>query len=188
MDQNQNNGPQKKTKMAYIDYLEGLVRGNRRDVLAALRSGLGKTPGEAMDMHRYMAPWLERCSPWEEQVYYLIGALFAYWHQGESTVVNNLPKNLGASMALLSLKKPEAASGLDRRFTALLKCHRDNLPHHLRQAVAFLKAESIPVNWEQLFWDLRRWSQADGKIQRSWANSFWGRQPDKKPENQAINQ
>lgn len=175
----QNQQPQQPQRSnPYIDYLEGLVVKRRQDVLAALRQGLGKSPDEAMDMHRYMAPWLGECSEWERQVFYLIASLFAYWHQGESGSRNNVPKDLGASMAALGALKTDSLPGLERRFTGLLKSHRDALPHHLRQIVSILRSGGVPVNWNRLFWDLRRWNYQGGKTQRQWATSFFRRQPE----------
>jgi len=172
-----------KPQNLFIDYLEDLVRRQDLGALAALRRGLGKTPGMAMDMQRYVEPWLGRSRGWEEEVYFLTAALFAYWHQGENTVAAFPPENLGASMASLAASNPDASSGLERRFTGLLKSHRDDLPSHLRQAVGLLKSKGIPVHWRHLWRDLRRWDHQEGRTQRSWARSFWGRQPETATEN-----
>jgi CRISPR type I-E-associated protein CasB/Cse2 len=137
----------------------------------------------AMDMHRYVVPWLGRSHGWEEEVYFLTAALFAYWHQGENTVVAHPPENLGASLASLAAGNPDSAPGLERRFTGLLKSHRDDLPSHLRQTVGLLKSKRIPVHWRRLWWDLRLWDNQEGRTQRSWARSFWGRQLEKETEN-----
>jgi CRISPR system Cascade subunit CasB len=157
-------------KYPLIDYLERLVRDQDRSAMAALRRGLGKPPGTVLDMHRYVAPFLPRGRPWEEDVYYLVAALFAYWHQGETTVAAHPPDNLGASLASL---RSGSGSSIEMRFTALLKSHRDDLPSHLRQAVGLLKAKQIPVNWRNLCRDLAYWGHEKSWVQRSWARSFW---------------
>jgi len=155
-----------------IDSLEKLVRDQDRGALAALRRGLGKSPGMAMEMHRYVVPFLPRGRPREEEVYYLVAALFAYWHQGESAVAARPPENLGASLA--RLRTTDSGPSLELRFTALLKSHRDDLPTHLRQVVGLLKSKEVPVHWRNLFRDLRNWDHEDGWVQRAWAKSFWG--------------
>jgi CRISPR system Cascade subunit CasB len=138
-----------------------------------------------MEMHRYVAAFLPRDRPWEEEFYYLVAALFAYWHQGEITVAAHPPDNLGASLA--RLKTPDTGPSLEARFTALLKSHRDDLPVHLRQAVGLLKSKDIPINWRTLHRDLRYWDHEDSWVQRNWAKSFWGRpeQPQDQPSTSA---
>jgi len=164
--------PKSEPQYPLIDSLEKLVRDQDRGALAALRRGLGKSPGTAMEMHRYVVPSLPRGRPWDEESYYLVAALFAYWHQGETTVAAHPPDNLGASLARLRI--PDSGPSLELRFTALLKSHRDDLPTHLRQVVGLLKSKGVPVHWRNLFRDLRNWDHEDGWVQRSWAKSFWG--------------
>ncbi len=166
--------PKSKAKHPLIDYLERLVWDQDRGAMAALRRGLSKPPGTAMEMHRYVVPFLPRGRPWEENVYYLVAALFAYWHQGETTVAAHPPENLGASLA--RLRTPDTGPGLDLRFTGVLKSHRDDLPSHLRQVVGLLKSKEVPVHWRNLCRDLGYWDHEDGWVQRSWAKSFWGRE------------
>ena len=165
--------PKSEPKYPLIDHLERLVLDQDRGALAALRRGLGKPPGTAMEMHRYVVPFLPRGRPWEEDVYYLVAALFAYWHQGETTVAAHPPENLGASLSRL---RSDSSASIEMRFTALLKSHRDDLPSHLRQGVGLLKAKEVPVHWRNLCRDLRHWDHEDGWVQRSWAKSFWAPQ------------
>ena len=165
--------PKSEPQYPLIDYLEELVRRQNRGALAALRRGVGKAPGVAMEMHRYVAPFLPKDpARRQEEACYLVAALFAYWHQGESIVAAHPPDNLGASLA--RLKTPDTGPSLEARFTALLKSHREDLPVHLRQAVGLLKAKEVPVHWRHLWRDLRHWDHEDGWVQRSWAKSFWG--------------
>jgi CRISPR system Cascade subunit CasB len=166
----------------FIGYLEKLVRDQDRGALAALRRGLGKPPGTAMDMHRYLAPFIPRGRPWEEDVYYLVAALFAYWYQGETAVAARPPDNLGASLA--RLRTTDTSPSLELRFTALLKSHRDDLPAHLRQAVGLLRAEDVPVHWRNLWKHLLNWEHEDAWVQRAWAKSFWA--PPEKPQDQPV--
>jgi len=165
--------PAGKEKSPFIRYLEDLVRNRDRGALADLRRGLGKPPGTALEMHRHVVPFLPQGKPWTEAAYYLTAALFAYWHQGKDEVAPNPPANLGASLARMATGDNE--DSLDRRFTALLKSHREDLPHHLRQVVGLLKSNDIPVDWSQLLKDLLIWDHEEQFVQRNWARSFWGR-------------
>ncbi|HOA25394.1 MAG TPA: type I-E CRISPR-associated protein Cse2/CasB [Aggregatilineales bacterium] len=151
----------------FISYLTGTLAKDR-GALAALRRGLGQPPGHAPEMLRFVVPFLsERPSRWEESTLYLIASLFGL-HPANTT-----SGNMGDHYA--ALRTPENKAGLERRFTALLAAHPDDLHVHLRQAVARLKSEEIPVNWNQLFWDCRAWNHPEWRadVRRRWAKSFW---------------
>jgi CRISPR system Cascade subunit CasB len=165
-------------KHHFVEYLEGLANDQNKGALAALRRGLGKTPGTAVEMYPYVVPHLpsERN---QERACYLIAPLFALHPQPSGT------GNFGDHMRRCD---PEGknSEALERRFTALLSAHPDDLPDYLRQAISFLKSKEIPVNWNQLFWDLQNWDERrdDPKysVQKKWAGSFWGKfQNNEKP-------
>lgn len=158
----------------FIGYLESLVKKQDRGALAHLRRGLGKPPGVAPEMHRYVVPFLPPApSRRLEEAYYLLAALFAFWHQGKDTVAPNPPPNLGASLAQMVTSDNE--DSLDRRVTTLLKSHPEDLPHHLRQTISLLKSKEVPVAWQQLLKDILNWDHPEGFVQRTWARAFWGR-------------
>ena len=151
----------------YIRHLQSLAEGQDRGALAALRRGLGQPPGTVAEMFRYVEPWLsERRSAAQEAAFYLVAALFALHPRSASA------GNMGTHLA-----QSRAAGGedaLERRFTALLAAHPDDLPVYLRQAVSFLKSKEIPVNWEQLLSDLQNWDHPQRFVQKKWASAFWG--------------
>lgn len=150
----------------FIEYLESLR--DNRGALAALRRGLGQPPGAVADMYRYVVPWLPKdVSRRREMDYYLIAALFAY-HPDTGGI-----GNMGAHFA--RTKDPQGdTTAIERRFTALLAAHPDDMPTYLRQAVSFLRSKEVPVNWHQLFYDLQRWDYDHRPVQREWARYFWG--------------
>lgn len=158
----------------FINYLKELADDEDRAALAALRRGLGKSPGEAVEAHRYVLRFDPE--PWDEWAYYLVAGLFALhpvsWSSQED---NKRLTNLGASFAWMK-GKPEASSdsSIERRFVALLDCHGDDLAEHLRHAISLLRAKDIPVDWLQLLRDLRNWNHEDRFVQRNWARAFWG--------------
>lgn len=160
----------------FISYLESLVQRQDRGALAHLRRGLGKPPGGAPEMLRYVVPYLpDLPSRRQEEAWYLVAALFAFWHQGKDALTPNPPANLGASLARMVDAHNE--DSLDRRLTALLKSHPEDLPQHLRQVVGLLKSKDIPVDWRQLLKDLLNWDHPEFRVQRKWAQAFWGRRP-----------
>ncbi len=152
----------------FIAFLQSLADKEDRGALAALRRGLGQPPGAAPEMFRYVEPFLpQKRSAAQETAYYLLAALFALHPKATQA------GNLGAHMAQARSEGGEDA--LERRFTALLAAHPDDLPDALRQAVSFLKSKEVPVNWNRLFWDLQRWDEEDHRVQKEWAKAFWGR-------------
>lgn len=151
----------------FITYLEGLR--DDRGALAALRRGLGHPPGTAASMYRYVVPRLpDDASPWREDAYYLVAALFAY-HPMEGG-----KGNLGKHFA--DARDPQGDdTAIERRFTVLLAAHSDDLPFYLRQAISFLKSKDVPVNWHRLLSDVLAWGHPDRYVQQQWARAFWGR-------------
>jgi CRISPR system Cascade subunit CasB len=133
-------------------------------------------------MYRYVVPWLPaNASPGREAAYYLVAALFAY--HPASTKTGNMGSHLART------RDPQGENdALERRFTALLSAHPDDLPFYLRQAISFLKSkDDEPVNWSQLLTDLEAWGNADRYVQQRWAREFWSSrhasQPLDKPNN-----
>jgi CRISPR system Cascade subunit CasB len=156
----------------FITYLESDLRDNR-GALAALRRGLGQPPGTVASMYRYVVPWLSDDTPrWQENAYYLVAALFAY-HPDEGGV-----GNLGDHFARTRAPQGDDTA-IERRFTAILAAHPEDLDFYLRQAISFLKSKDVPVNWQQLLSDVMAWGHPNRYVQKNWARAFWG-QPDKK--------
>jgi CRISPR system Cascade subunit CasB len=157
----------------FIGHLLSLVQRDDRGALAALRRGLGKSPGEATAMHPHVLPWippsvLERDERW----YYLVAALFAMhplqWPTREHPAGAT---NLGASFA--RLRSAANAAGVERRFTSVLNSDEEDLPQHLRQAVGLLRSGGVPVDYTALLRDIRWWGAENRPVQRRWARAFW---------------
>ena len=152
----------------FIDHLQLLAAGQDRGALAALRRGLGRPVGAAPEMFRYVEPFLpEKRSLAQEAAYYLVAALFAF--HPLSTDQGNMGTHLART------RSDQGSEALERRFTALLSCHVDDLPEYLRQAVSFLKSKDVPVNWNELFWNIQRWDDENHTVQKRWAAAFWGK-------------
>ena len=163
----------------FITYLKSLVEKDDRGALASLRRGLGQVPGTVPEMYRYVIPLLPENPPrWQEKSFYLIASLFA------SHPVWTSKGNLGNHLAKARNDNNEGA--LERRFTALLSAHPDDLPDYLRQTISLLKSnqKEIPINWNQLLSDLQWWSHPEygDRVRKNWATSFWGYQKEATPE------
>lgn len=152
----------------FIAHLQELSIKDDRGALASLRRGLGQPPGAAAEMFRYVEPFLPQIrSRAQEAAYYMIASLYAMHSKSTNT------GNIGAHMAQTRSEGGEEA--LERRFTTLLAAHSEDLPNYLRQTISFLKSKDIPVNWNQLFWDIQNWDDEDHRVQKKWASAFWGR-------------
>jgi CRISPR system Cascade subunit CasB len=152
----------------FIYYLQNLAEKQGRGALADLRRGLGQTPGTVAAMFRYVEPFMpQKRSRTQETAYYLVASLYAFHPKSTQT------GNMGAHMVQTRADGGEDA--LEHRFTALLASHPDDLPNYLRQAISFLKSKDIPINWNQLFWDLQHWDDENRIVQKKWASTFWGR-------------
>ncbi len=156
----------------FITYLETLAED--RTALAALRRGLGQPPGTVAEMYPYVVQRLPKDAypnSWTEQSYYLIAALYAL--HPKSTPEGNL----GTHFAQTLDPDPERNKAVERRFTALLTAHPDDLHFYLRQAISFLKSrnDGVPVNWHQLMWHILAWGNFDkrARVQKQWAAQFW---------------
>jgi CRISPR system Cascade subunit CasB len=145
-----------------------------RAALAALRRGLGKRPGEAPEMFPVLIPLLPqgRLRQWDEHCAYTVAALFAMhpasWDGAEEA---RRRRNLGAS--LRRLREATDSDGPERRMVALLNSNGDDLPEHLRAIVALLRGADVPIDWNQLAYDLLAWNFASRDVQRRWASAFW---------------
>jgi len=154
-----------------ISYLE--QRADERDVMAALRRGLGQPPGTVPAMYPYLVGnWIREDTPaWDETVTFLVATLFALHPTAAGTPVRG---NLGHHFAQTNPQGQNDA--VERRFTVLLNTHSEDIPDFLQRAISFLKSKDVPVNWHRLLSDLRWWRDPDGRIrvQKSWAAGYWG--------------
>ena len=151
---------------AFIGYLHSLREKEQRGTLAALRRGLGKVPGSVPETYPIVIPRMpEGTTRWEEEIYFIIASLFAYHPSPEGQ------GDMGA--VFQKVHKESQSESIESRFVALLRAHKDDLPNHLRHAISIAKSHNVPINWAELFTDLRQWNRFDRKTQRKWANSYW---------------
>jgi len=175
-------------KQPFIGYLYSLSQSGNRGALADLRRGLSGSPGTTPVMFQYVARWVpdESRNTWKESVYYIIASLYAYYQSGGAGKALSTDKgNFGEHCRNLKDKQAQSAS-FEARFTGLLKAHRDDLPVLLQQIMGLLKGEDIPINWDQLFYDLQYWNASSQFVQRNWANGYWKYQPKNQTESEQL--
>jgi CRISPR type I-E-associated protein CasB/Cse2 len=89
-----------------------------------------------------------------------VAGLFA-WHPQETDA-----GNLGTTCRLLAAEN----STFEARFQRLLSCGRQEICGRLRPVVLAARPRGIPVNYEELFADLRYWG---GDVKARWAREYW---------------
>ncbi len=146
----------------FIAHLEKLRDQEDRGALATLRRGLGRESGTTPAMYPLVIPWVPT-HPFVENAAFLMAALFALHPQpgGQGT--------LGSAFAQVA----SFSASVEQRFVALLNCHRDDLPDHLRHAISLLRSKEIPVDWKRLLRDVLAWDHDSRYVQRNWAREFW---------------
>ena len=159
---------------SFAEHLEKLYEAEDRAALAALRRGLGKRPGEASEMHRYVLPYMRGVPEWQEENYYTVASLFGLypgrnWRRDDG---DDRRTNLGASLRRLA-DESENGSSVERRFVALLNCRKEELPEHLRQIISLLKTKETPVDWALLIRHINHWDNESRWVQREWSRAFW---------------
>lgn len=91
-----------------------------------------------------------------------VAGLFAY-HPEESR-----DGNFGTTCRNLAT----TAESFDARFRRLLACNdRAEVQGHLRGLVLAARPKGLPVNYEELFADLRWWGP---RVKARWAQEYWG--------------
>ena len=91
-----------------------------------------------------------------------LAGLFAY-HPDETD-----SGNIGTTCWRLKAEN----NSFDARFRRLLSCdHRNEVCERLRPLILAAKAKGVPVNYEELFVDLRYWGD---RVKTDWAREYWG--------------
>ncbi|MDB4375437.1 type I-E CRISPR-associated protein Cse2/CasB [bacterium] len=97
----------------------------------------------------------------------LVSALFAeYPNHSEKA------DNFGATCRRIAGKNPESFEAHFRRILSSQDLASDLAPN-LLQIIRRAKKDALPVNYETLENDLRRWSHSAEKIKISWAKSYY---------------
>ena len=147
----------------FTAHLRGLVRADNKEALAALR--------RAARSKRYanMAiPYVAYVLPqWKKDVdtYLCVASLYA-----EHPLSTTEDTNFGDQVrALRQHRSPDA---IDRRFKVLINA-RNHQEKHIRAFVQMLETEQIPIQWEQLLYDMLYWNHPDQFVQYEWSMHYW---------------
>lgn len=171
---------------AWIGYLEAKSKAKDLAALAALRSGLGKKPGEALGVLRHVAQFLDdKESKQSLRATFLISSLFGLHHESDPG-----SENLGAKLRLAVTRNAIAEESAWVRLGLVMTCEPEELDGHLRQAISILESKNIPLNWRLLFFDVKDLLGDDEeriiRVRTNWARSFWKTAPEQDSNPQDI--
>ncbi len=80
--------------------------------------------------------------------------------------------DFGSSCRTLSKRSAEGEDPFEKHFRRLIACRtRDDATVHVARIVRRLKTEGTAVNYYQLLWDLRTWSD---RVREKWVRSYFG--------------
>jgi CRISPR system Cascade subunit CasB len=156
----------------FVDRLVALAATQDRAALAALRRGVGRSPGEPVEAARAFYRLLPGEVGYAEDDFWLVATLFSL-HPSTAAEPEGRKPSLAASLARLARTDASKSNGAERMTMVLLRADRDELPHHLRRAVLLLRSAGVPVAWEQLLHDLRWWSAPSSRVRQRWARDYW---------------
>ena len=163
----------KEHELPLTQFLLGLQQKQDRGALAALRSGVGRPPGESTRMFPYVARFLKGAgadSP-QVQAVFLTASLFAS-HPSHAGV-----GSLGASLRM-AVKAKHGEDGVSARLTSTLDADPEDLPRRLTELVGLCESASVPLDWNRFYRDsLSLLSEDDdrrNKTRLHWARDFWG--------------
>ena len=138
-----------------VNFLLRLDQKEDSGVFAALRSGVGKTPGDAPRMLRHIAPYLRSNDPNSASVAsdFLTASLFAMNPQHEPRA------SLGVALhrSTRSDANPNGKHGMpgmEARFTAMLDAHEDDLPRHLTALMSLCESAGQGLDWYKFHMDV----------------------------------
>lgn len=183
--------PQDTRERQVADFIGNLSRLDDGD-RARLKRNAGKSLAETRDVqllfYSRVAP--RGVASWAEERYFLLATLYpldkakhrrdrlsAEHDEAEALPTASSFGSFGWSFrqARTELNK----QGLDRRFARLLDADVEDLRFHLRQAVARLTNEWLPIDWAQLTRDVLRWDHPQRYVQRRWAKDYVAAEPQK---------
>ncbi|WP_341727833.1 type I-E CRISPR-associated protein Cse2/CasB [Brooklawnia sp.] len=147
--------------------------------LSAMRTGLGREPGDVPAMWRMYRELTKdgRLTPALRAEHAALG-LYGLHQQGQRYCVHKQDVSVASALKLLRSSDRFSTDAVDARFTrAVTSTDLDALTFHLRGLVSQLKSieRPAPFDYTMLLADLRNWQSPDrqSRIRRSWASKYF---------------
>ncbi len=176
-------------KDPFVSFLCGLDADKDRGIFAALRSGLGKSPGEASRMFPYVAKFLRSSDPTNASVIavFLTGALYAkHPNQKDDITLGRALKN-----SVKTLDNPEGKhgeNGVEARLVACLDAHYEDMQPHIEGLISLCQSANQGLDWYRFRWDLQALVDDNegrrDRVRMAWAKDFWQHNPTAAQTNQ----
>lgn len=149
----------------FLEYLDSQV--GDRGVMADLRHGLSRATEYRAWPH--IAPWCRLDDERERRIWLTTAAGFAI-HQRTAN-----SGNMGSvlrSVATGGGRDDKGLATFDARFRRLLACSSPaEVCDHLAGVLRAAERNGVPVNFAQLFTDLKYWGD---RVKVRWATEYWG--------------
>ncbi|MDD3585947.1 MAG: type I-E CRISPR-associated protein Cse2/CasB [Thermoguttaceae bacterium] len=153
----------------FIEYLFTLSPEKDSGKLADLRKGFSKAT--AVRAWPHIGRFCLLNNDRDRVIYETVGAGYATHPVNDGTPY----ANFGSVMQKLAFESvggdAEKRKTFDTRFRRLLACESaEEVCQHIKGVILAAKAKDVPVPWESLFWDLKKWGD---KVKISWATKYW---------------
>jgi len=157
----------------FLSVLAEYVRRDERGALADLRHGF--SPATEYRAWPYVAKWCDLADDRERRIWTTIAAGFA-------THKRTVPgSNMGSTLRAIALsdaggtRTDGALSTFDARFRRLLTCgSAEEVCVHLVGVIRTAERKNVPIDFEQLYWDLLMWQSPKRDVRVQWASHYWG--------------
>lgn len=171
-----------------IDYLSFLISSNQeKGVLADLRKGVGKVPGELPRVTGLVLTDMPESfmsstgiPTKEEWACYITLTLFAWHQQGKGSTVMHKDGETGLGTAMRSLVNASNDSNAEMRIFKRLEAMATSpdikgVFYHLRSIIQLLSRENIFLNYVKLAGDLFEWqfSERRSNVNLRWSQDFY---------------
>lgn len=146
-----------------VDHLESLAAHEDRGTLALLRGTLQE--GRALEGLHVVLPFVVAQDAWRtraEDDALLLAGLFALHPERGSLTLPEAMRHVART-----------SESVELRFRALMGASREELPTHLRHAVALVAGRKLAIDWRELHRAIRAWDADTDNARRRWAREFW---------------
>ena len=149
-----------------------------RGMLAALRRGIGK----ATEHHAWphLAPCCNLSDPKQRAIWLAVAAAAATLAPDGLAHSGRGVGNFGVTLRKLAFdstgeKGEKALASFEARFRRLLTCQTtEEICRHVSGVIRAASAKGVPVDVEQLFWDLQKWERTEEPTTKvRWAQTYW---------------
>ena len=181
-------------KLNYLQQHSNL--NSTKAALANMRRGIGKIPGDIPELwgmlfenldDSMMSRNTEKGPSWEEWALYISLTMFALHQQGkdiEKECMHKPEESLGKAIRKL-VKDEESENRVLRKFNVLAtSIGMQEIQHHLRGIIQLLSANSVPLDYIKLAYDLYRWQTPDGpqQVRLQWGQDYYSKNTENNDE------